>query len=64
MSFKTQLGYIYLINKELTICPNRSKHLVDVVRRYAFMNMKGFSKIKLVELNSLKIFVNISSVIS
>lgn len=64
MSFKTQLGYIYLINKGLTICQNQSKHLVDVVRHYVFMNMKGFSKIKLAELNSLKIFVNISSVIS
>ena len=34
------------------------------MRRYVFMNMKVFRKIKLVELNSLKIFVNISSIIS
>lgn len=31
MSFKTQLGYMYLINEGLTICQNRSKHLVDVM---------------------------------
>lgn len=45
------------------MCQTGSKDLVDLGSHYRFMNMKGSTEIKLVEFNSLKIFVSILSVI-